>query len=118
MPFILVYPRILDINIYHRSYPGYLLSSTETTTLLNALEIPKMVASEPDVKLLGNSVLITPRPAPHHIIQKVGGLGTKVEFEVTGLGHWDNRVWAARVKSTDPSAKIYTGSISSSPRCS
>ncbi|KAI5776881.1 hypothetical protein EDC01DRAFT_680673 [Geopyxis carbonaria] len=89
-------------------YTGYLLNSPTTAALLNALEIPRKVATEMDVKLLANNVLITPRPASRAVLAKTGALGRRVEFEVTGVGCWENRVWAAMVKPVDPSIRIYT----------
>lgn len=85
-----------------------------------------MVSKESDVKLMANSVLITPRPAPLSVLSRAGGLGAKLEFEVVGLGQLDEKVWAAKgvlstrgsrvtsinvlaVQPVDPSVKVYTG---------
>jgi hypothetical protein len=87
---------------------GYLLNSQTTGTLLNDLQVPAMVADEPDVKYVANNVLITPKPANKTILDAVGPLGTKVEFEVMGVAHHNHRVWAALVKPVDESIKIYT----------
>lgn len=87
---------------------GYLLNAASTASLLNVLEVPAMFGKESDVKLLANNVLITPRPASKSILSRTGPFGTKVEFEVVGVGNHDNRVWAARVKPVDESVQIYT----------
>ncbi|TGZ83721.1 hypothetical protein EX30DRAFT_338338 [Ascodesmis nigricans] len=89
-------------------YTGYLLSNKSTAAVLNALSIPAQVGAESDVKLLGNSVLITPKPASQSVLHKTGPLGTKVEFEVEKVGCWDKRVWAAIVKPVDEKVRVYT----------
>jgi hypothetical protein len=90
-------------------YTGYLLNSATSAHVLNALEIPAMLAKDNDVKLLANNVMITPRPASKSVLAKTGPLGRKVEFEVVGVAHWENKVWAALVKPVDESVRIYTG---------
>jgi len=87
---------------------GYLLNAAASASLLNALEVPSMVAKENDVKLLANNVLISPKPASKSVLSKTGPFGTKVEFEVIGVAHWERRVWAALVKPVEESVKIYT----------
>lgn len=90
-------------------YTGYLLPHKGTAYVLNALNIPQQVAQEPEVKLLGNSVLITPKPATKDVLKRTGNMGTPVEFEVDKVGSWEGRVWAAIVKPVDPKVRIYTG---------
>lgn len=90
-------------------YTGYLLPHKGTAYVLNALNIPQQVAQEPEVKLLGNSVLITPKPATKDVLKRTGDMGTKIEFEVDKVGNWEGRVWAAIVKPVDPKVRIYTG---------
>lgn len=87
---------------------GYLLNAASTASLLNSLEVPAMIRKENGVKLLASNVLIAPRPASKSILSRTGPLGTKVEFEVVGVGNHENRVWAARVKPVDETVRIYT----------
>jgi HAD domain family 1 in Swiss Army Knife RNA repair proteins len=58
-------------------------------------------------RFLGNSIIITPHPAPYNVLKKVGGLGAKVVFQVTEIGSLENRIWAARVQTTDKSQAIW-----------
>lgn len=90
-------------------YTGYLLSTATSIALLNSLDIPAMLAKENDIKLMANNVLITPRPASRSVLARAGDFGTKVEFEVVGVAHWEHKVWAALVKPVDDSIRIYTG---------
>lgn len=91
-------------------YTGYLLRSQASADVINSLELGKHVVGE-GMKLLANSVLITPRPASGAVLKKTGGLGRKVEFEIVKVGQWDNRVWAAEVRPVDPTVRIYTGML-------
>ncbi|KAL0637802.1 hypothetical protein Q9L58_003192 [Maublancomyces gigas] len=85
-------------------YTGYLLTPSTTSHLLKTLPIP----NDNGLKLLGNSILITTRPASPQILSKVGGLGNKVDWDVIGWGQWENKVWAAIVKPANPDVAIYT----------
>ncbi|KAJ5922264.1 hypothetical protein N7516_009967 [Penicillium verrucosum] len=58
---------------------------------------PPGLAESNDLKYMANSILITPRPAPRSILDKVGGMGKKLKWQVTGTGNLENKIWAARV---------------------
>lgn len=88
-------------------YTGYLISPQDTERLKALVALPPNSDSS-DLKLLANNILITPRPAPHSIMKKVGGIGAKQRWRVTGLATHESRVWAARVAPTNPGAQIYT----------
>lgn len=90
-------------------YTGYLLSNAESNLLisevLNPLLSPALAESN-DLKYMANCILITPRPATPHILDKVGGMGKKISWKVTGTACYENRVWAARL-SPVPETEIY-----------
>jgi hypothetical protein len=88
-------------------YTGYLINPQDTEKLKSLVSTPPNTDSS-DLKLLANNILITPRPAPHSIMKKVGGIGAKQRWKVTGLANQESRVWAARVAPTNPGAQIYT----------
>jgi hypothetical protein len=88
-------------------YTGYLISPQDTEKLKALVSLPPNTDSS-ELKLLANNILITPRPAPHSIMKKVGGIGAKQRWKVTGLANQESRVWAARVAPTNPGAQIYT----------
>ncbi|CAH0037220.1 unnamed protein product [Clonostachys solani] len=56
----------------------------------------------------GNNILICPRPCPASILDKVGGMGSKMKWEVTDTGHFDNSIWAARLRPVPLTAKYHT----------
>ncbi|KAI9847226.1 MAG: hypothetical protein M1838_000986 [Thelocarpon superellum] len=84
-------------------YTGYLISPANTQRLLSLVSLP-----EGDVKVLANNILITPRPAPQSILDKVGGMGKVVTWAVTATAVWDNRLWAVAVKPVPEDSKYYT----------
>ena len=86
---------------------GYLLSPSDTPKLLTLLALPSNMR-EQDVKFLANNVLISVGPAPPHILSKVGGIGTKQTWQVTGFGMYNFTVWAARVAPIPPISTIHT----------
>jgi hypothetical protein len=88
-------------------YTGYLIPQEDIEKLRTLVKLPPN-CSENDVKYLANNILITPRPAPHSILQKVGGIGAKMTWKVTGVAAYEQRVWAARVQPAVAGAKIYT----------
>lgn len=92
-------------------YTGYIASSADTsrliTEVLNPL-LPQGLVEGNDLKYMANCILIIPRPAPKSILDKVGGMGKKVRWQVTGTGNYDNQLWAARVKPIPETEKVYT----------
>jgi hypothetical protein len=88
---------------------GYMLNSAATAHVLNELETPALALKEQDVKLFANNVLITPRPATKSVLDRTGPLGRRVEFEIIKVGNLESRIWAALVKPTDPTIRIYSG---------
>lgn len=92
-------------------YTGYLISNAESSRLINQLLLPILphgLADSNDLKYMANSVLITPRPAPRSILDKVGGMGKKLSWQVTGTAVYENRVWAARMTPIPATEKYYT----------
>ena len=88
-------------------FTGYLIQPADTTNLLSLVSIPQKIPDS-DVKYHATCIPITNRPASQSILDKAGGLGAKQMWQVTGIGVWENKVWAARVTPIPPSATIYT----------
>lgn len=88
-------------------YTGYIISAPDIEKLKTLVKLPAN-CPEHEIKYLANNILITPRPAPRSILDKVGGIGAKMSWRVTGLASLDGRVWAARVQPTVSGARFYT----------
>lgn len=88
-------------------YTGYLISNTDTQKLLTLAQLPPSMP-DTEMKFLANNVLITPRPCQASILEKVGGMGSKTTWEVTGTAVYENKIWAACVHPVPESKKYYT----------
>lgn len=92
-------------------YTGYLLSSADShrmsQDLLGPL-LPPGLGESNNLKFMANSILIAPRPAPKSILEKIGGMGKKLSWQVTGTACFENRIWAARVAPVPATEPFYT----------
>lgn len=91
-------------------YTGYLIKPDDTKRLLMAARLPSAnyeTGVEGDYRMLANNIMITPRPCPQHIIDKVGGLGSKFRWRAVGLGNFDQKVWAMRVEPVPANQSFY-----------
>ena len=77
-------------------YTGYIIDAPDIERMRTLVKLPPNCPDH-EIKYLGNNILICPRPAPRSILDKVGGMGAKVTWKVTGTASLDQRVWAARV---------------------
>ncbi|KAG9687713.1 hypothetical protein KCU95_g10871, partial [Aureobasidium melanogenum] len=94
-------PLAIKRNVF---YTGYLISPQDTERFAALTKN----TSDRDWRTLANNILITPRPAPQSILNKVGGLGHRMTWRVTGISHFENKLWAARVEPADPRARFYS----------
>lgn len=92
-------------------YTGYLINEKDAQRLVSELlqpALPAGIAEGNEVKPLANIIMITPRPAPKSILRKAGGTGKKISWRVTGFGHYDRKLWAARVEPVSENETYYT----------
>ncbi|KAI1292430.1 hypothetical protein F5Y03DRAFT_400456 [Xylaria venustula] len=80
----------------------------ETTKQLIGLLAPTLPESE--VKYQANAVIITPKPCPPHILEKIGGMHAKMQWRVAGIGSWDNNLWAVSLQPVPITAPYHTDS--------
>lgn len=88
-------------------YTGYLINNADTQKLLTLAQVPPNMPDS-ELKFLANNVLITPRPCQNSILEKVGGMGSKTTWEVTGTAVFENKIWAACVRPVPETKKYYT----------
>ncbi|KAB2580852.1 Uncharacterized protein DBV05_g494 [Lasiodiplodia theobromae] len=89
-------------------FTGYLLEPPVTEQLTAALLDSLPNRPDSDIRILANSILITPRPAPKSILDRVGGIGKVQRWRVNGFALFENRLWAARVSPVPANSRIYT----------
>jgi hypothetical protein len=88
-------------------YTGYLINAADTEKLLRLMPLPRDLP-DGELRLFGNNVMICPRPCPPSILEKVGGMGAKLRWEVTGTAVYDNSIWAASLRPVPPTARFHT----------
>lgn len=88
-------------------YTGYMVPANMTEKLTSLVKLPQG-ADKSDIRYLANSILITPKPCPKSILDKVGGIGAKLQWKVTGISCFENKLWAARVEPVPKTAKYYS----------
>ncbi|GJN71546.1 hypothetical protein PLIIFM63780_006119 [Purpureocillium lilacinum] len=86
-------------------FTSYMINPDDAKKLEELVQYPPGVQ---DLRHLGNSILICPRPCPASILEKVGGMGSKMLWEVTGTACLDNNLWAARVRPVPATAVYHT----------
>ncbi|KAH8668921.1 hypothetical protein BX600DRAFT_435433 [Xylariales sp. PMI_506] len=85
-------------------FTSYMLSRPDTKRLLSLVHLP----TGTDLKVHGNNIMICPRPCPQSILDKVGGMGAKMRWKVTGTACFENSIWAAAVEPVPPNARYHT----------
>ena len=88
-------------------FTGYMISSEDSERLKKLANIPTNIPSH-EVKYHGNNVMICPRPCPSALLDKVGGIGNRLIWEVTGVGSLDKSIWAARIRPVPATASYHT----------
>lgn len=88
-------------------FTSYMIAAEDTQKLIKLAQIPPNMP-EHELKYHANNILICPRPCPASILEKVGGMGSPMMWEVTGTACLDNSVWAARLRPMPPSATYHT----------
>lgn len=91
-------------------FTGYLVSQADAERLLAAANFPTSKASDDDIRVLANSIMISPRPPTKFVLDKIGGLGKKMKWRIVATGSWSNKVWAARVEPVDPTERYHCAS--------
>ncbi|KAM0326943.1 hypothetical protein ACHAQA_006063 [Verticillium albo-atrum] len=90
-------------------FTGYMLDKQDTTELIKMAkaQIPQGMPDH-ELKFHANNILICPRPCPASILDKVGGMGAKMKWEVTGTACYENSIWAACLRPLPSTAKFHT----------
>ncbi|CAM1503791.1 Fc.00g013820.m01.CDS01 [Cosmosporella sp. VM-42] len=88
-------------------FTGYMLTPEDTKKLITLAKIPTNFPQN-ELKYHANNILICPRPCPGSILEKVGGMGSKMSWEVTGTACFENSIWAACLRPVPSTAKFHT----------
>lgn len=88
-------------------FTGYLIPPADTAKLLTLVTLPPGIP-ESEVKFLANTILITPHPCPASKLEKIGGIGHKQMWKISGAAVYESKIWAARVTPVPPLSVVYT----------
>lgn len=88
-------------------FTGYMINPTDTKRLLSLASIPPGT-SDTELKYHANNIMICPRPCPPSILEKVGGMGSKMKWAVTGTACHENSIWAACLRPVPDTARFHT----------
>lgn len=88
-------------------YTGYMIKNEDAQRLKKLVTIPASMRDS-DIKFHGNNIMICSRPCPESLLEKVGGMGAKMTWEVSGTACFENSIWAARLAPVPPTANFYT----------
>ncbi|KAF7546788.1 hypothetical protein G7Z17_g8173 [Cylindrodendrum hubeiense] len=88
-------------------FTGYMITPEDTKKLIKLAQIPPNLPQN-ELKYHGNNILICPRPCPASILEKVGGMNSKMKWEVTGTACFENSIWAACLRPVPATAKFHT----------
>jgi hypothetical protein len=88
-------------------FTSYMIGNEDSQKLMKLASIPPKTPDN-ELKYHGNNILICPRPCPASILEKVGGMGSKMMWEVTATACFENSIWAARVRPVPSSAPYHT----------
>lgn len=88
-------------------FTGYMINPADTKRLLTLASIPPGM-SDAELKYHANNIMICPRPCPQSILEKVGGMGSKMKWAVTGTACHDKSIWAACLRPVPDTARFHT----------
>ncbi|KAI0165200.1 hypothetical protein GGR52DRAFT_575291 [Hypoxylon sp. FL1284] len=93
-------------------FTSYMIEPPDTARLIALLN-----SIEPgidDLKYLANTILITAKPCPKSVLDRIGGMHSKMKWAVADIGSYSKNLWAIRVKPVPANAKYHTDNPSPS----
>ena len=88
-------------------YLGHLIKETDSARLISLCNVQPNLIDSGEVRFMASNILIAPSHARRDIIQKAGGRGKKVMWQVNGIAKFEDRIWAARVTPVQDT-KVFT----------
>lgn len=88
-------------------FTAYIINPADTSRLLELVKVPPNMA-ENNVNRIANHIMIAPGQADSGILEKIGGMGAKMTWQVTGLAYYQCCIWAARVAPIPTTAVTHT----------
>ena len=89
-------------------YFAYLINETDSARLISLTNVLPHLIDSGEVRYMASSILIAPYKPRKDLLQKVGGRGKKVMWQVNGIAKLEDRIWAARVVPVDETVQVHT----------
>ena len=89
-------------------YFGYLINQHDSSRLITLCQPPANHVDSGEVRLMATNILISPAHPKRDLLDKVGGRGNKVTWQVTAVAKYEDRIWAAKVLPVDAKQAIHT----------
>ncbi|KPI40587.1 uncharacterized protein AB675_7665 [Cyphellophora attinorum] len=78
-------------------YLGHLINQNDSARLISLCNVQPTLIDSGEVRFMASNILIEPGYARKDVVQKAGGRGKKVMWQVDGIAKYEDRIWAARV---------------------
>ena len=88
-------------------YLGHLINQTDSARLISLCNVQPHLVDSGEVRLMASNIIIAPSYARKDVVQRAGGRGKKVMWQVNAISKYEDRIWAARVTAISE-ASVYT----------
>lgn len=78
-------------------YLGHLINQNDSSRLISLCNVVPSLIDSGEVRFMASNILIAPSHARKDIVERAGGRGKKVMWQVNGIAKYEDRIWAARV---------------------
>lgn len=90
-------------------FTSYMVGQEDKNKLLALANIPADI-NKNSLKIHGSNIIICPKPCPKEILNKIGGMGSLMRWEVTGTACYHNSIWAACLTPAPGATSYHTES--------
>lgn len=75
---------------------GHLINMTDSARLITLIDVPQGLIDSKEVKFLASSISVTAHEPSDAMLDRLGGYGRKIKWQVIGTAVWENKIWAAK----------------------
>lgn len=93
-------------------FTSYMIEPADSARLIELLN--SLAPEVDDLKYLANTILITAKPCPKSILDRIGGMHARMKWEVADVGSYQKNLWAMRVRPVPANARYHTDNPSPS----
>ncbi|PHH70105.1 hypothetical protein CDD80_6229 [Ophiocordyceps camponoti-rufipedis] len=85
---------------------SYAIDADDANKMIKIARVPP--DNENGIKHYGSNIVICSRACSSNLLEKIGGLGAKMLWEVTGVASLSDTLWAARLRPVPTTAQYHT----------